>query len=300
MQHHKVDTILTFSKEGHDPFIDFLKGFSIVCVILNHCLPKWAMDYSAFFFWGISAVPIFILIQVFHAYKGGIRQCNINFRRVWLRVLRPFFLCQLVILLLLAWQRDVHTPQALLAEVLSLVKCGGYGPGAYYPWIYVQIAVLIPCFSILFRFKHIRAGWICVFFIALSQGAETLCALIPLPQLAYRLLFIRYIFLFYLGYLMATKGFTIRWTTLLMATLCLAFAAYIVYWQPDLHPWIYPFVNPVCHWFCYLYIVYLLLFLLKKLFDSLPSHHVVSRVFQWAGVRSYELFLLQMIFFTVI
>jgi len=300
MRYQNVDITLAFSKEGHDRFIDFLKGFSIVCVILNHCLPGWAMDYSAFFFWGVSAVPIFILIQVFHAYKGGIQHCNVNFRRIWLRVLRPFFLCQFVILLLMAWQRDVHTPQALLAEAVALVKCGGYGPGAYYPWIYAQIAILVSCFSILFRFKHIRRGWMCVIFVVLSQGAETLCALLPLPQLAYRLLFIRYIFLFYLGYLMATKGFTINRQTLLMATLCLALAAYIVYWQPDLHPWIYPFVNPVCHWFCYLYIAYLLLFILRKLFDSLPPRHVVSRMFQWAGVRSYELFLLQMIFFTVV
>lgn len=294
-----IDT-LTFQRQGHDPFIDFLKGFSIVCVILNHCLTTDVMDYTAFFFWGASAVPVFIIIQVFHAYKKGLIHCSVNIRKIWNRVVWPFLLCQLVILLLMFWHQPIHTAQSFLDVAAALARNGGFGPGAYYPWIYVQMAVLIPLFALLLRRLENHPVWMFLVFIILSQGVETICALAHVPDLAYRLLFVRYIFLFYLGYVMATRGFVICWQTLIMATGSLALSTYIAYRLPDCYPWFYPFVNPLCHWFCYLYIAYLLLWLLRKTFDCLPPDGFVCRLCKWAGRYSYELFLLQMIFFIVL
>lgn len=61
---------ITLQKEGYDPFIDYLKGVCIFLVVLAHCLPH--TEYILFPLWGDQAVPLFLLIQVFHAYKHGV------------------------------------------------------------------------------------------------------------------------------------------------------------------------------------------------------------------------------------
>ena len=296
MRHSPIAT-LTLSQQGYDPFIDFLKGVSIVCVILNHCLPLWLMDWSAFFFWGVSAVPVFILIQVFHAYKSGTGSCRWNVCRVWSRVLWPFLLCQLLIALLLLLHDEAwRSRQGVLGVLSLLIRSGGIGPGAYYPWIYAEMALLLPLVAPLAGCRRLQGWRLCLLFVIVSQAAETACAVFAMPQLAYRLLLVRYIFLIYLGYLLATRGLVLDWRTLTAASISLAVSAYIVYGQPHLHPLLYTFVNPVCHWFCYLYVAYLLLFILRGVYCRLPRGRLRG-VLLWCGRYSYELFLLQMICF---
>jgi fucose 4-O-acetylase-like acetyltransferase len=62
---------MEFSKIGHDLSLDFVKGIAILLVLLNHCTASAFQQDSWFFLWGYPAVPLFLLIQVFHAYKGG-------------------------------------------------------------------------------------------------------------------------------------------------------------------------------------------------------------------------------------
>ena len=61
---------ITLQKEGYDPFIDYLKGVCIFLVVLTHFLPH--TEYILFPLWGDQVVPLFLLIQVFHAYKHGV------------------------------------------------------------------------------------------------------------------------------------------------------------------------------------------------------------------------------------
>ena len=88
---------LVLKKDGYDPFIDFLKGVCIIFVIINHCMPEIIMKYSGFMFWGVSAVPIFLLIQVFHAYKRGCNNTKVNYKKIWNKIALPFFICQFII-----------------------------------------------------------------------------------------------------------------------------------------------------------------------------------------------------------
>lgn len=63
--------VVPIKKVGYDPFIDYLKGISILFVVLLHCLPL--QNYLLCSLWASQAVPIFLLIQVFHVVRGVIK-----------------------------------------------------------------------------------------------------------------------------------------------------------------------------------------------------------------------------------
>lgn len=87
---------LTFNKTGYDPFIDFLKAYSIICVVIAHILPAQCYKYMLFEVWGDMQVPMFILIQVFHAYKKE-QTPKLNWSNLLKRIFFPFVVVQAVI-----------------------------------------------------------------------------------------------------------------------------------------------------------------------------------------------------------
>lgn len=138
---------LTLKKEGYDPFIDYLKGISIFFVILTHCLPK--LDYMLFSLWGAQAVPLFLLIQVFHAYKTGLDKAIRvpHFMKLIDRIFKPFVILLLVEMFLLI----VVLKNDPLQIIKSAVSAGGIGPGSYYVWIYIQFVFVIPVMALIIR-----------------------------------------------------------------------------------------------------------------------------------------------------
>jgi hypothetical protein len=59
--------IVYFNTHGYDPFIDFLKAYAIICVLLGHTFPY--LDKIGYGLWAGMQVPIFIMIQAFHSLK---------------------------------------------------------------------------------------------------------------------------------------------------------------------------------------------------------------------------------------
>lgn len=284
------------TKNGYDPFIDYLKGLCIIFVIIHHCMPRFIMAKTAFFFWGASAVPIFLVIQVFHAYKKGLENVTLNYLKIWNKIVWPFLLTELVILIIYI-VRDHHlTFNNLLSDAIAMIKSGGYGPGSYYPFIYLQFAFILPIIAWLFKYHN---TYLCILFIITSQLSETACAYFHLSQLVYKLFFIRYLFLFYLGYLLSYKGFILNIYTFSISLICIAFSTYIVYSNQNFSPFLYDFVNPVCHWFSYIYIAFILLFLLKSIYYCIDSNTILRKYILKAGKYSYEIFLFQIVFFSV-
>lgn len=292
----KTWSIFVLTKNSYDPFIDYLKGLCIIFVIINHCMPENIMEKTAFFFWGVSAVPIFLIIQVFHAYKKGFENPKLNFKKVWRKIIWPFLLAELIILIVYIIREHHFTLKDIFNDTYSLFKSGGYGPGAYYPFIYLQFAIILP---IIACFLKSHKPYLCILFIIISQLSETACSYLHLPQLAYRLLFLRYIFIFYLGYLLAYKGFILNLYTFCISAICLAFSTYIVYSHQSCSPFLYDFVNPVCHWFCYIYIAFILLFVLKQLFYRFKANTFIRHYIIKAGKYSYEIFLFQIVYFAI-
>ena len=120
---------MAFNKTGYDPFITFMKGYAILCVLLAHALPN--PDATGYALWGGMQVPLFLLIQVFHSFK---KKPLFSFAKLMKRVVLPFLLIQLVLIALACRQGDI-------CNKLIISTIGG---GAR-TWFLLLLALLAVC-----------------------------------------------------------------------------------------------------------------------------------------------------------
>ena len=293
---HKYETKIEFSKIGHDLSLDFVKGVCILLVVINHCIDSSFNHKVLFWLWGSPAVPLFLLIQVYHSYKKGLDGIRISGSKIWKRVLFPFLLVQA---LLFAYVVVIQPTRTLHSIVMDAYYWGGWGPGSYYPWVYIQFAILLPLLHPLFQ--RLDNKILLVLFLVLSVGSELLCYYTNMSDWVYRLFFLRYIFLIYLGYRMVVKGILLNVVTVFLSVISVialyCFVVLRVDWTPlffDSKHW------PTCHWICYFYIAYPLLFLLCKFFYRLPPDSKFENLFCKMGQHSYAIFIFQLFYFFVI
>ena len=292
----KLETRMTFSTIGIDHSLDFVKGFAIICVLLNHCVADDVRQRMLFHVWGLPAVPFFLLIQTFHAYKRGLGNESLNLHKLWTRVARPFLLVELLILLFLV----VEDPWVPLAERLKFFAYhGGAGTGAYYPWVYMQFAVILPLLKPLLRRVHgVRLALV---FVAVSVGAEVLCCMANVPEWVYWLLCVRYVFLIYLGYILVVEGAVLNVLTLSLSAVSLAFVFWFEYADPRLEPLFYGANNwRDFHWICYFHVAFPLLYLLAKYFYWLWPGSWLERVMCSLGHHSFAIFIFQLFYFAAV
>ena len=179
---------ITFNTKGYDGFIDFIKAYAIFMVVFAHFTPSIAMP--GYPIWGGVQVPLFIMVQAFHVYKQVPK--DINWKKVFSRVIIPFAVLQTLVWILLKYLPIINSDYL---DAAMLNGWGGYGPGSYYPWIYVQMLIIIPLVRpILERNSPIVSG---IIFVLLSAAIELACGLSHLSAFVYSRLFGRYFFLIY-------------------------------------------------------------------------------------------------------
>lgn len=292
---HRFETKIEFSKIGHDLSLDFVKGLCILLVLLHHTTDEAFHEGSLFYIWGYPAVPLFLLIQVFHTYKYGYESRQWNLLKIWKRAVLPFLIVEVIITAFYLMERPYLSWRQCLTNV---IYWGGAGPGSYYPWIYIQFALLLPLLRPLFR--HVKTSWLAALFLALSVGGEVLCSMVSLPGWIYRLLFIRYIFLIYLGYLLVEQGVVLNILTVALSILSLCMAYHFEVLDVDWSPWFfYAEEWRTFHWICYFYMAYLMLYFLCKFFYWLPANGWVENVLCTIGSHSYAIYIFQLFFFAV-
>lgn len=285
-----MNKTITLCKSGYDPFIDFAKGICIIFVILNHCIGESIHAKSLFCLWGDAAVPIFLVIQTFHAYKKGL-DTKFSFGKVWNRMLKTFFAMQMLLIL----YKFVSGGGTILKDIISQ---GGFGNGSYYVWIYVQFALLLPLFSNIFKKYH---GWqLLVFFIVISQLAEIMLCLSGISAKAYRLLCFRYLFIIYLGYVVVKRGIVFNRPTILLSSISIIAIIFFYYCNQDLTPFFYTHVSyswRIFHWVSYFYIAYTFIYILYLLHIKVKRR--LKAIIEYLGKYSYEIFLFQMFYFAI-
>lgn len=275
---------LTFNKTGYDPFIDFLKAYSIICVVIAHILPSEFYKYILFQVWGDMQVPMFVLIQVFHAYKKGVKP-KLNWSSLLKRIFLPFVVIQAVII-----SFKVLTGGHFYGQ--NFIVSGGYGPGSYYIWIYLQIAfLLVIIWSWLRRLSLNQA---LVWFLIFSLGFEILCSVIDCPEWLYRLLCVRYLFLIPLGMIWIEKGVTINRNTVIISFLSIVAVLFFMFTNYDLEPFFFNTGWKTHRWICYFYLPILLTYVLYLVWNSMKENPVIEKAVKWTAARSYEIFLSQM------
>ena len=180
-------------KRERDYSIDFVKGVAILFVILLHNMPNESIYSIAYIG---QAVPLFLLVSSYLTYGGFQRKgfngyfSARNVKKMLDRVFLPFFLLifsQCAIFYLLKggvdWQR--------------LYMQGGFGPGSYYPWIYLQCWLILPFVIFLVNCLSFRRSF--VLFVGICALGEWFTCVFHVPDNVYKLLFYRYLFLLYLG-----------------------------------------------------------------------------------------------------
>ena len=293
---HRHEKKMEFSKIGHDLSLDFVKGIAILLVLLNHCTASAFQQDSWFFLWGYPAVPLFLLIQVFHVYKGGFGKKSVRWGKIWTRAMSPFLIAEVVILVATIAMYPLEPVRHLL---LSMAYWGGGGPGSYYPWIYFQFAILLPLLAPLFR--KLSEKSLLVLFLSLSIGSEVFCNLAHIPEWLYRLLFVRYIFLIYLGYQMVVRGVVLNILTLSLSLLSVVALYFFEVKDFQLFPVFYYSESwKSFHWLCYFYIAYPMLYVLCRFFYWLPADSWLEKTVCKMGEHSYAIYIFQLFYFVVI
>lgn len=276
---------VTFNTKGYDGFIDFIKAYAILCVLFGHTFSP-ILDKVAYGVWAGMQVPLFILVQSFHSYKKD--KATVNLAKILTRVVLPFVVFEAVTFCIAHFIGRVDRNTL----IYSILTGGGYGPGSYYPWVYVQVALLLPLFLILL--KRVDKITALVIFLIVCEGTEILFSVVDLPNHIYRLLAARYILLFYLGWLWVKGGVRINWITIVLSIISLCFILFFEYSTVDKEPW---FINAgfrFHRWPCYFFVAYGFTAMLHILWTKINQNGFFVRIIKILAAASYEIFLMQM------
>lgn len=259
-------------------------------VILDHSLSPSLKDYTLFCIWGDMAVPIFLLIQCVHAFMKQQKQVTLKCDKLWGRIIRPFLLIELC-LFLLGVTKNLLLGNDLLAFITSFIASGGIGRGSYFPFIYIQFAIIIPfIYPILHRNYHVGGGILLLACIL----SEFLFCYIDIKEL-WRILCLRYLFLIFLGYIMANRRVIFNGRTIVLSIISLTMLLFFYYSNVSLEPFFYDNSWKIYRWPSYYYVAVILVYLI------FCSYNLFSRFLceciQIIGKSSYEIFLFQMIVF---
>ena len=287
---------IDFNKTGHDPQIDYIKGLCILFVIWTHCISRDELGRMFFPYWGDTAVPIFLLIQVFHYYKKGVSVRMPSAVKLWKRILQPF-LIMIALMFLTQFFIYYDVTDGSFSPSLYWDK---RGPGSYFIFIYLEMSLVIPLFAPLF--KKLSVKRLFIIFVILSQLIELICSATQCPDNIYRITFFRYTFLIFLGYLLATKGLKMNKLTFLGGIISMFFLYLFAYTRIELEPLFCTHLDlwPLCHWVCYIYICYFFLAFLIYTYTKLSRYSTIIYYIKMIGKFSYEIYLFQILYYATL
>ena len=270
--------------------LDCYKGVCILFVIITHYARR--MDYL-FPYWIDMAVPVFMVIT---GYLYSIKLNGMTIREMyspvsifckWLRFIIPF-----TPIIMIEIYIESHTKGNPIGDVIKTILInGGYGPGAYYFPIMIQVVIIVPIIFYLvnkFEFK----GLVGVFIInVLYEIAKNI---FHMSALVYRLIAFRYVFIIAYGcFLFCTeKRNRNRKEIALSCIVGIIGALYITMFE-------YMGMKPVItnQWsntsvFAVLLIVPIMDYLLRK-------EQISNRLLELTGKASYNIFLVQLLYYAM-
>lgn len=181
--------------------------------------------------------------------------------------------------------------------IIRMLHSGGFGPGSYYPWCYIQFALFLPLLKPILYSKTsliLKGFLVLLIAIILEWLAEK-----HLPEYLYRLAAFRYIFLCFIGYVWAQYGILLNRVTIVSSLFSLVAIVLLAYFHLsehlsfDKYGWVSHMYICAC-WPGFLfagiiYYIHLKIYLndtLKKWIDILAQ-------------SSYEIFLTQMLILSI-
>ncbi len=280
-----------------DNSIDFVKGISIVLVITLHSVSSVVQKLPGILIIK-QGVPLFLIVSSYLYFNRKkdkqVEYYKIeDFFNIFRRIFFPFFIFQIPIFIISYIRGEI--------DLLNIIFRGGIGMGSYYPWVYFQFWLLLPCFLYLIRNKNLKLSHVVIISILIEIVFNLITTYIfsgERSDLIWRLFVGRYIFIIFIGYLLSENKFDpVKFAPLIFLGVVISLLERYdllrlspVSYIPDTLSW------KGFHWYLYFYSA-LLFTVLRVIESNLPSG-IVNTV-RWLGVNSWEVFLSQMVFFHV-
>ena len=283
---------------------DFIKGTAIIFVILNHAGIHEKYFYN---YWNGQAVPLFITVSCVLACLSLFKNDSLKdyyskekVKKALIRIFKPFILAQILLIIVYAALNKF--------SIHSFLASGGIGLGSYYPWLYLQLWVLMPLMFYLMK-KSALIG--CIIIILVSIGTNVLFSIFSSSQWLefsfvnnkkhiylsiYRLCVNRYLFIFPLVYLLIEKK--LRYNILLFFSfISVVFIYCLRYKNVSLEPFIFDSGTWKVQEFPTHFYTILIFIILYKIYDYIPK--VVQNIVNRIGKYSWEIFIVQMVYFAI-
>lgn len=275
---------------SHNQFIDALKGVAILFVCINHSLPLYLKQLLLFDLWGGQAVPLFLLIQVFHYYKHGLNHLQtIYLGKIIKKLVIPYVVAEATIILIKGL-----LDKDLFGCIKQCINQFGYGPGEYYIWIYFQFVLLLPSFAYILRKVSNKVS--CLIIISLCLLLETICSFFNINEHVYKFLFFRYLFLIWLGFQWSKENVLINTQTVFLSILSMMAIIAFDYSGINFEPIFYHSSWSCFHWISYFYVTWLFTYIIYRLYLHLGDS--LKNIFQTLGKYSWNIFCTQMVVYS--
>lgn len=287
---------LALPKRSYYYEIDFLKAIAIIFILIAHAIASYLWLYP---FHVIQAIPIFMIVAGFTASLQTSKLKNISsyyslafFRKTFNRIILPFLLITILscVIKVLAYSETIKQC------FIGVLKKGGVGPGSYFPVMFIQHLLFFP---LLYRFSLVSkideyAKIFIVLFISIC--CEYGCIYFKIPLWLYRMLFVRYIFVVYLGILLYRMP---KFRASFFIPLSILSAIYIgaeCYWGSVFTTIIYPaWQSHHAPAYFYSFIIVVLLGYIANITRS--KIVFVEKYINIIGQASYHIFIVQMPYF---
>lgn len=264
------------------PWIDTIKGIAVLMITIHH-LGLAKHEYYQWFHTG-QGVSLFLFCSAFVLSKKS-RLLSLNrFSMLFRRIIGPMLCVTLFLFLLSCIFMKPHI------VILNGLHYGGFGPGSYYPWMYLGFYLFIAiyqwidkrCNNVFWSFLSLGT-----LSFVLEMGFNFISSHIDNSTASYiwRIIPLRYLMIIF-----AALRFNFfekhLYMSLLVFIVCGAFAWFDIYVQ-SISP-SYGWLG--YHWFSTLFVVPFIL----------AFKRIHSKLFKIIRKFSYEIFLIQMIVFYVI
>lgn len=290
-----TDNIVSFNRIKS---LDFIKGICIICVVLLHSIPyKILYKFKAeFHIW--HAVPILLLVSGFSIAKLyetrtlNFSEFNFGIDIIVKRIRKLLYPCIVVLILEILLILFFSSTKFDLKYFKIFIVSGGSGPGSYFIYIALQNILLAPFLFYLIS-KYNSKGLVVIFLITFFF--DFISVLTKIPVDIYRILSIRYLFIYSLGiWYYFNQSFLQSKLLLLLSFVGIIFLFFARLFFFDLHP-ILPF------WHSHTaYSSFWSLTIFVFLFSFAENYNFIFKeAISNCGRNSLFIFLTQMVYFWV-
>jgi peptidoglycan/LPS O-acetylase OafA/YrhL len=134
--------------------LDFIKGIAIISVILNHAGIGEKYFYN---YWNGQAVPLFITVSCILGCLSLFKNDSLKnyfakekVKTTFSRIFKPFILAQILLVAIYIVLNKF--------SITEFLAHGGIGNGSYYPWLYLQLWVLMPFMFYIMKRNAVMGG----------------------------------------------------------------------------------------------------------------------------------------------